>query len=199
MVDSASMAMPASIQHVTTILNTLKTQHASLVTSLQQSVRIEPAYYLRTSPLPMTAEEDSEALPVIPSLKHSRQNSFATISSLNEWYDAPDGPEEFVMHTDEPEPMEPVASLDNRSSCHSEAFSCGDTDIEDDVAKNQDQERRVQQDRSQVIRRSELPAIAANDEGSLFAILKNNVGRVGFHHLTVYVKDQLNACRIYRL
>ncbi|KAF8633976.1 hypothetical protein AX15_001154 [Amanita polypyramis BW_CC] len=182
MVDSASMgALPASIRHATAVLNTLKTQHASLVTSLQQFSRIEPAYYLRSSPLPMTVEENSMALPVLPSLKHSRQNSFTTTSeSINEWYDAPDGPEEFVVHMDEQEPVELVASSDNRSSCRSEAFSCGDTDTEDDFANNQDQkgqEGQVQANPSQVVRRSELPVIAANDEGSLFAILKNNVGK----------------------
>ncbi|KAK2461755.1 hypothetical protein APHAL10511_006218 [Amanita phalloides] len=163
----ASLSLP-SIQHAMTILNNLKVQHISLTTSLQPFVRLEATYGLRSSPLPTTAEEESVDTPL-----HSRHNSFATTSdSTIEWYDAPDGPEEYVMCMDEQGHVEHILSSDSRSTYQSEGDSGVDTDIEDDTQEGYGGSGSVH-----VIRRSELPAAIASDEGSLFTILKNNVGK----------------------
>ncbi|KIL70627.1 hypothetical protein M378DRAFT_65993 [Amanita muscaria Koide BX008] len=167
-------SLPPSIQSATKALRTLKSQHESLLKSLQQVVRAESMYSLRGSPLPVTAEERSISSPIpSSSLRHSRPCSFTTVSdSLNEWYDAPDGPEEFVMQTDEQEHLDHTVSVD---SCgHSMGDSGGDTDTED--------HRTVQEGETpsitiQAVRRTELPASSSADEGSLFTILKNNVGK----------------------
>ena len=175
--------LPSSVQYTITILNTLKAQHLALTTSLHHWVRVEPAYDLRGSPLPITTKEAS----TFPA--HSRNASFTTTTgdSLVEWYDAPDGPEEFFMGIDEHEPAELVASTDDQSIYHSEGGSGEDTDTVEDIIKPQDQKydelRAHHQDPTQVVRRSELPAIIASDEGSLFAILKNNVGKARLHYL----------------
>ncbi len=86
------------------------------------------------------------------------------------------------MGVDEQEPAELVASFDDRSTEHLDGGSGEDTDIEDNVIKAQDQKVRThQQDPTRIVRRSELPATTTSDEGSLFAILKNNVGKVCSH------------------
>jgi len=101
---------------------------------------------------------------------------------LIEWYDARDGPEEFFMGVDEQEPVELVASSDDRSTERLDGGSGEDTDVEDHVIKAQDQKVGIhQQDPTRIVRRSELPATTTSDEGSLFAILKNNVGKVCLH------------------
>lgn len=133
---------------------------------------------MRNSSLPITTEEDAAFLP-----GHSKHNSFTTTigDSLIEWYDARDGPEEFFMGVDEQEPAELVASSDDRSTEHLDGGSCEDTDIEDNVIEVQGEETAHQQDPTQIVQRSELPATTTSDEGSLFAILKNNVGKVCSH------------------
>lgn len=188
--------LASSIQYTITILNTLKAQHLALTTSLKHCARVEPAYGLRGSPLPTTAKE----APTFPA--HSRHASFTTTTgdSLIEWYDAPDGPEEFFMGIDEHEPAELVGSTDDQSTYHSEGGSGEDTDTAEDIIKAQDQKydelRAHHQDPAQAVRRSELPAIIAGDEGSLFAILKNNVGKVRLHCLLLmlcsYNKGPIN-------
>ena len=197
--------LPSSVQYTITILNTLKAQHLTLTTSLEHCVRLESAYGLRGSPLPTTVEEAS-TLPA-----HSRHASFTTTigDSLIEWHDAPDGPEEFFMGIDEHDPAELIASTDDQSTYHSEGGSGEDTDTAEDIIKAQGQKynelRAHHQDPAQVVRRSELPAIIASDEGSLLAILKNNVGKVRLHYLLLmlcsYNKGPINyriSCVVQR-
>lgn len=100
------------------------------------------------------------------------------------------------MGIDEHEPAELVASSDDRSTYHSEGGSGEDTDTEEDIIKAQDRKydelRTHHQDPAQVVRRSELPGTIASDEGSLFAILKNNVGKVCLHCLLLCLKYSYN-------
>ncbi|KAF8640781.1 hypothetical protein AX17_000430 [Amanita inopinata Kibby_2008] len=169
--------LPPPIQHAVTALNTLKSQHTLLSKSWQQLIRIDSTHSTRGSVLPTTTEEEVLASPDLssPATKHSNRGSFATTASdsLSEWYDAPDGPEEFIMDADEQElPVQGhIASVDSGSSVEHAEDSGADTDIEDDVGPE------IVSDSKNVVRRTELPAKPGCDEGSLFAILKKNVGK----------------------
>lgn len=90
------------------------------------------------------------------------------------WYDAPeldDGPEEFLLDADERGPESRIME--------SEQESASDSDDEALLPY-------VVPDPTAVARRSKLPALPPGDEGSLFTVLKKNVGKVRvyvFKHL----------------
>jgi oxysterol-binding protein-related protein 3/6/7 len=117
----------------------------------------------------------------------------STVTSLadtiNEWFDAldmlSDSAQEFVMDPPaSPEEMEFGEEFPDRDGASSlePPDSSGETDIEEEeevaaLVKNQS---AASSDKVlQVKRRTQLPATQASDEGSLFAILKKNVGKVG--------------------
>lgn len=87
------------------------------------------------------------------------------------WYDAPeldDGPQEFLLDADERGPESRI--LD------SELDSTSDSD--DDRSPSSP---IVTKDPTAVARRSKLPALPPADEGSLFTVLKKNVGKVSMN------------------
>ncbi|KAG2044222.1 Oxysterol-binding protein-domain-containing protein [Suillus americanus] len=168
-------------QQINIALASLKSQHAALLRSLAHDVTAPPT--ARGSPLPPTTEE-KEAEPLSPSRFNTalsrRSNLAISMSSLsdsahNEWFDAEeDLGEEFfldVPNLDEERelvvPQSETSSLNQTTSSDEEEHSlplAHDTDPSVNAAR-------------QVIRRTRLPSGPIGDEGSLFAILKNNVGK----------------------
>ncbi|KAF5377565.1 hypothetical protein D9615_005220 [Tricholomella constricta] len=188
--DSTSdVALPLSLQHVLSILKTLKAQHASLVTSMQTLSDLTQS--TQGSPLPATAEEDGHLHPetsprfTTPMLRQPKRTSIATTisDSVYEWFDALDGAEEFVMDVQvTPEGTEqPSRILTNESRSSLQETSSIDTDIEEDgyvdYQPGTPTSAQPIPDALQVKRRTQLPSSPVGDEGSLFAILKKNVGK----------------------
>ncbi len=133
------------------------------------------------SPLPFTPEEVFvKRAPTTKSVSASRRsarNSIETTASESfvEWFDAEDeGPQEFIMDVG-PEVSEPFSRLDPMDD--------DDSSVNTDIAKHEClaspvSEGLLNQDKLQVVRRTQLPCLSPGDEGSLFAILKKNVGKV---------------------
>lgn len=108
-----------------------------------------------------------------------------------------DGPEEFVMeaqpspeHLDQPSR---IPTSDSRSSLEQYEHASNETDVEEEQ-----QPQRLSQDLKHdipaVMRRTHLPSPAVGDEGSLFAILKKNVGKVRISPiLIIYTVDRFRA------
>jgi len=134
-------------------------------------------------PLPFTAEEEENApthrqQPTTPVAGRSLRNSIASTSgSFAEWFDADEGPQEFIM-----EPGQDMSEPPSRmlSAANEPDTSSIDTDIEEpDTLSSPTQEiGYLSFGDTQVIRRTQLPCLPPSDEGSLFAILKKNVGKV---------------------
>jgi hypothetical protein len=178
----SNLDSPSNIrfQQINTTLASLKSQHAALLKSLAHDVTAPPT--ARGSPLPPTTEEKEEPLSIsrFNTALSRRSNLAISVSSLsdsahNEWFDAEeDLGEEFFLDVPNPEeerelivPQSETSSL-NQTASSDEEEHCAplalDTDPSVNVAR-------------QVVRRTRLPSGPIGDEGSLFAILKNNVGK----------------------
>ncbi|KAJ7139866.1 Oxysterol-binding protein-domain-containing protein [Mycena epipterygia] len=180
-------------QRVHDALETLKTQHAVLLKSIHSLALLDTAQSMRGSPLPITAEEEetTEPLTYSPSASfstpHSRKRASilttTTSESTNEWFDADsinDGAEEFVLdippaQLDSRQPSK-IISNDSRSSL---GRSSVDTDIVGEPSRAPSESSTADPNHGavQITRRTHLPAPPVGDEGSLFTILKKNVGK----------------------
>ncbi|GLB36356.1 putative pleckstrin homology domain containing protein [Lyophyllum shimeji] len=183
--DAAGDSLPPSFRRVMSAMETLKAQHASLLTSMQDLADLRQS---SGSPLPATAEEEDPDHPPLLSTPLSRRSKRASTTtsvsdSVHEWFDALDGPEEFVVDVDGPELPSRLLTNESRSSLGQQAETSSiDTDIGEDV-KVPDQQpitptsAQLTREALQIKRRTLLPAMPVGDEGSLFAILKKNVGK----------------------
>ncbi len=172
-------------------LEALKYQHSALVQSFAALTHVDQGSSLRAS-LP-TAKEEEEM--------HTPSTGFSTLgrasqrlSSQSEssvWFDAPeyDGAEEFVM--DEPEEDSNLSKLIEGTSAD---IPTGSTEKTDQESESSDAESDLGQEESRtqptddlevelttdqtVTHRTQLPSPPVGDEGSLFAVLKKNVGKV---------------------
>ncbi len=184
----------SSFQRVLLALDTLKSQHTALLKALQ-APQVEGVTSTHVSPPPITEEEEHTVAPHSPSIsfKPSKRTSIATTitDSLNEWFDAPDGfnegAQEFVLDVhafpDGTEQPSRMLSNDSRSSLDHGEDSSVDTDIAQEPGSTRlPSEEVTQPDAStyalQIVRRTCLPAPPVGDEGSLFSMLKKNVGKV---------------------
>jgi hypothetical protein len=179
-------------QRVQKALDLLKSQHAMLSKSLPTINLVENSTTnaLHGSPLPSTVEEEvsgGSATPTrfsTPMTRVSKRSSIATSlgDSLNEWFDAPDdldvGAQEFFLDDqdntfqDEKERASRILTNDSRSSLDTE-----DSSRETGLNKKDGLPENAKSNPSQVVRRTRLPTGPVGDEGSLFAILKKNVGK----------------------
>ncbi|KAJ6627191.1 oxysterol binding protein [Mycena sp. CBHHK59/15] len=186
--ESNHSAEKMPIQRVHDALEVLKNQHATLQKSIQSLVLLDPQS-MRGSPLPLTAEEPEErptansspsATFTIPlARKRTSVLTTTTSESINEWFDADsnEGAEEFIL--DIPPQLDSrqtskIVSNDSRSSL---GHSSVDTDIVEEPSRKPSESSTVDGAAVQVIRRTHLPAPPVGDEGSLFTILKKNVGK----------------------
>jgi len=172
-------------------IETFKDQHTLLTKSLVSEAG--------QSSLPFTGEEDEDSgsttynihrAPTTPSRRSKRASTATSInSSIQEWYDADDGldgAQEFTideLNFDDTEPTQPsTITSDTRSSADDGDTSSMDTDIlsERPISPSVPDPIGTQPlDVQAVARRTELPSLPVGDEGSLFTILKKNVGKVG--------------------
>ena len=110
----------------------------------------------------------------------SKRTSIATSTSDSLWFDAPefdDGPEEFLLESTGADDHGPDSRMID-SNDREDVYSV-DTDIEGEQTPKHEPVG-LAPDPSQVIRRAQLPSLPPADEGSLFAVLKKNVGRVRY-------------------
>ena len=168
-----------TVQDIRTKFDYLKAQYVSLMKVMNDSMQ---ETMQAASPLPIMPEEaiSVKRAPPTKSLSGSRRsvrNSIATTASESfvEWFDAEDeGPQEFLVDVG-PELPEPFSQLDPVDDDNSS--------VNTDIVKHERMgspisEDNLPQDKLQVIRRNQLPCLAPADEGSLFAILKKNIGKV---------------------
>ena len=176
--DNTRPSLTESIQQIQSILDTLKSQHSALLKAMQPS--------LPDKVLSSTAEEEESAEYQTPqsltpktrrSLRESMSTSFC--DSPLEWFDATDtfdGPEEFVLEPAQDVPVFVGLEADSQSTSDNSSI---DTNI-DDLGPTA--EVVTSSGGFKVLRRTQLPVPAFSDEGSLFTILKKNVGKVCVSH-----------------
>jgi len=181
---------PGAHARLYAVLDTLKEQHAALARAVSSiSYTDAPSTSLTSSlVLPPRVEEGEEMShtespnPASTSLfrPQSKRGSISTSASDSLWFDAPefdDGPEEFLL--------EPTAADDHGpdsriiDSNHREDSNSIDTDIEGEETPKHDA-AELPSEPSHVTRRIQLPSLPPADEGSLFTVLKKNVGKVCF-------------------
>ena len=178
-------------------LNTLKEQHAALAkavssisypdapsSSLSSSFVLSPR--IDEGEEPLYTESPTEASPSFFKSR-SKRASVSTSTSDSLWFDAPefdDGPEEFLLESTGADDHGP----DNRilDPGDGEESNSIDTDIEE-TPKHEPAELPLEP--SQIIRRIQLPSLPPADEGSLFAVLKKNVGKV----CSAYIRGSANS------
>ncbi|KAJ3750118.1 oxysterol binding protein [Lentinula detonsa] len=173
-----------------------------IISILDTTQSVHPS--AQASPLPGTAEEEEreDSIPYSASeeklassfTRRSKRTSIATTTndSILEWFDASEGEgvQEFILddqtspeNGDNGESPSRIVNNDSRSSLGNAEESSIDTDIEDlreeppviDQVTHDQQVKGISQ--VQVARRTHLPAPITGDEGSLFAVLKKNVGK----------------------
>lgn len=159
--------------------------------------QFDPSQSAHMSPLPMTTEEEEQddygsSYKLSNPTKRSKRGSAATsISELNEWFDASEGlnegAEEFFLDETAGDGTEPATSRmlsnESRSSLGQFDASSVDTDMEGGDLKASKMTATEASSANthgsiEVVRRTSLPSTVTGDEGSLFAILKKNVGKV---------------------
>ncbi|KIJ68223.1 hypothetical protein HYDPIDRAFT_124463 [Hydnomerulius pinastri MD-312] len=171
--------------HINIALETLKSQHAALLKSLYavQNDTVPPT--ARGSPLPATAEERSDELLSASrfSTPFSRASQrMSSMTSLSdgapvEWFDAEDDVgEEFVLDDPTPGDEKTQPILQSGSSSMQE-YESESSDEAENVPPRAVGEPDPSVQARQVVRRTHLPSGPIGDEGSLFAILKKNVGK----------------------
>lgn len=187
--DDISVFDPGAHSRLYAALNTLKEQHAALAKAVSSiSYTDAPSTSLASSlVLPPRVDEREESLhaesPVSASTSlfrsRSKRASVSTSPSDSLWFDAPefdDGPEEFLLEStgaDDHGPDSRMIDPNGQEDSHSI-----DTDIGEEISKHEGTE--LPSDHSQIARRTQLPTFPPADEGSLFAVLKKNVGKVRF-------------------
>ncbi|ELU43243.1 Erf4 domain-containing protein [Rhizoctonia solani AG-1 IA] len=178
---AGSVASAPSTVHsyLTSTIQTLKTQHSAL-TTLLEARNITPIPNRTASPLMGAAIDLSRSRSVSRVSRHS----MASEVTSQMWFDASDGADEFFLDADESE----SGAIRAVSEKHSDVES--DEECEDVVDEESSEDEpepepapTLESDVSAipstaVVRRTKLPAPNTGEEGSLFAVLKKNVGKV---------------------
>ena len=191
--DDATLPDPGTHTRLYAVLNTLKEQNAALAKAVSSVSFTEPQSSSLSSSLvlPPRVDEGEEPAqtesPTSASISlfrpKSKRTSISTSTSDSLWFDAPefdDGPEEFLLEStgaDDHGPDSRMVDSNDREDTNS-----GDTDIEEEETPKREP-MELPPDPSQVVRRSQLPSLPPADEGSLFAVLKKNVGKVSYAYL----------------
>ena len=180
-----------------TVLQSLKYQHTALVQSLYATADSGHAH--RASPLLATAREEEEIHTPVSS--HSTigrlSNRFSIQSESSVWYDAAefDGAEEFLIddspgddsrNSNPSEILSPSLSTSTSTSAQESAESDSESDSSDCQQPAVEPEQpqlesatSIVSEMQAIVRRTQLPSPPVGDEGSLFTVLKKNVGKVG--------------------
>ncbi|KIJ21564.1 hypothetical protein PAXINDRAFT_165033 [Paxillus involutus ATCC 200175] len=172
-------------QRINVALDSLKSQHAALLSSLYAVQNDTAPPTARGSPLAATAEDkiddllSTSRLSTPFSRRSQRMSSMTDLSDGGpvEWFDAEDNiGEEFVLEdpTPDEEKARPILQSGS-SSLH--GYESASSDEEDIVPLRTTAETDPFVQARQVVRRTYLPSGNVGDEGSLFATLKKNVGK----------------------
>ncbi|TFY59438.1 hypothetical protein EVJ58_g5773 [Rhodofomes roseus] len=197
----AGPSSSANVEKLQAVLDTLKHQHSALMRMLPSYPTLDtPLSPTAGSSLAATSEEDGEQTPTAGTSLAQKLGRMSMMSSNSGgsnsvWFDAPEpeGAEEFLLDStpgeegvngildEDVQPSSPTSQSDVVSS--SDATTDADTDAaesdsESDAAPETAPTSPAQstEDR-QIVRRAELPSGVVGDEGSLFAVLKKNVGK----------------------
>ena len=198
---SSARSQIPSQQRVQTALDSLKSQHADLVKYFSTFSYPETNHPAAHPPGLSSTTEETDAQPVrihSPLTRRSMRSSTDTSlpDTVNEWYDAldilGDSAQEFVMDgqasPEELEFGEKFLAHDSTSASSLEPpESFGETELEEDEVAAMVKYRIAESSDKAlpITRRTQLAATQVSDEGSLFAILKNNVGKVNNLHVDV--------------
>ena len=198
--DNASYLIPPDAQssptssellkRISTSMEQLKNQHSALSKTFQSYPTLDTSITsLVSSPaLPTTTEEEDEVH--TPSTATAGQNRMSLFSSHSGdgsvWFDAPeyDGPEEFVLDVSPPEDQGQLYYTDSRMTERTdvteatEAGSSTGVDTDSESESEEEVEKSLAVEPAVIQRRTSLPSGPVGDEGSLFAVLKKNVGKV---------------------
>ncbi|KAH9946839.1 Oxysterol-binding protein-domain-containing protein [Amylocystis lapponica] len=181
----ASGSSSSAYHKLQTALTSLRQQHAALVKSLVVPLTIDMNTTVsRNATLATTAEEGGQT-PTSQSQIHHRMSGISSNSEGSVWYDAPDGDggaEEFVLDPSPGEEAQERKSLgrDQQSFAHSDTPTSTELDSDSDSESEQagaPESAPTSVGEVQVVRRTHLPSGPVGDEGSLFAVLKKNVGK----------------------
>ncbi|OCH96631.1 hypothetical protein OBBRIDRAFT_743469 [Obba rivulosa] len=172
---------------IQTALGSLRYQHAALAKLIPvvPSIDISSAPPAQGPPLPTTHEEDRPATPTTGFAASSPFKRMSIISNTSDgsgvWFDAPDGAEEFVLDSTPGDEVSEHKIFDtaDHSTVPSDAYSTADAESgsESDSGPGSPEAPQPEVGNSQVQRRTQLPSPVVGDEGSLFAVLKKNVGK----------------------
>ncbi|KIP12631.1 hypothetical protein PHLGIDRAFT_98104 [Phlebiopsis gigantea 11061_1 CR5-6] len=178
-----SPALSPAMQRLQSSLQALQYQHSALLQTLRPHP--EPGPSLRASPLLATAKEEDEMRSMTSTFSTLGRTSvgshrLSSHSDASIWYDAPeyDGAEEFVL--------DELPAEDSQTSKLSDKSGSGVTTPDADTESESDTEDDVQSEPPKstsennvqtVVRRTQLPSLPVGDEGSLFSVLKKNVGK----------------------
>ncbi|KAG1715647.1 hypothetical protein ID866_1529 [Astraeus odoratus] len=174
----------AHFQRINTALESLKAQHAALLRSLHgiQGDMTPPG----ASPPSTAVEQKPEELlstsrfstALTRQSKRSPSTSSLSDSGPIEWFDAQDNvAEEFVLEDPTPDEERGPLSLPSGGMSYKEYESASSDDDEEMPPQPPDPAVDSTLRAHQIIRRTRLPCGPVGDEGSLFAILKKNVGK----------------------
>ncbi|TCD67530.1 hypothetical protein EIP91_012284 [Steccherinum ochraceum] len=172
------------LHRLQTSLDALKYQHAALTNLMPVLHPVDSMFSTaRTSPLPATTETDEEE-PSSPDPSApnggKRLSTFSNLSEGSIWYDAPEfeGAEEFVLET---------GQLDEASGSKISQAATDELDLEGSDTDTESSDRTETdltpptssspEPQQAVTHRTQLPSPPAGDEGSLFAVMKKNVGK----------------------
>jgi len=186
---AGATAKPPTLDTALSELIVLREQHRQLTACFQALLHLDGAIR-PLSPLSATAEEEVEepqnqivnqpSPSVSQVFEHhrsptrasrlSRRTSTGTTDTSIEWFDAIDGPEEFIIP---PEPRDTEDRVvENGDDSDSEGEATGNVLASESMTPTGERKKR------DVQRRTNLPAPNPGDEMSLLSVLKKNVGKV---------------------
>ncbi|KAI0374348.1 hypothetical protein BV20DRAFT_961492 [Pilatotrama ljubarskyi] len=189
--ESGSAESPSSsdlLKRMATALEQLKHQHSALNKTFHSYPTIDTNVSSTVgSPLPSTAEEDDEVhTPTTAGPGQKRMSAFSSHSDGSVWYDAPEynGPEEYLLDVTPPAEegqqnnlFHTNSRLTDRTDVTDATEAGSSTGMDTDSESEESAEQNLTEEPTVVHRRTSLPSGPVGDEGSLFAVLKKNVGK----------------------
>ncbi|CAE6390182.1 unnamed protein product [Rhizoctonia solani] len=173
------VSAPSTVHsYLTSTIHTLRTQHLAL-TTLLEARNNTPIPNRTGSPLMGAAIDLSRSR----SLSRVSRHSIASEVNSQMWFDASDGADEFFLDADENESRN-IRSVGEKQSDGEEDEEDGDVMDGESSEDEPEPEPAVPPEvnasvipSTAVVRRTKLPAPNTGEEGSLFAVLKKNVGK----------------------
>ncbi|KEP54600.1 animal oxysterol-binding family 3 protein [Rhizoctonia solani 123E] len=180
--NSVTSAPSTVHSYLTSTIHTLRTQHTAL-TTLLETRSITPVPARAMSPHLGTGVDLSRSRSV-SGMSTRRQSTTSEVTSQM-WFDASDGADEFFLDEDENENEGGV--VDAVGEKHSDVEEEDEDEVEVvDGESSEDEPEVVPAPESapvavvpstEIVRRTRLPAPNTGEEGSLFSVLKKNVGK----------------------